>query len=84
MYIKVSDFQSFILNLWKDEEEIARIMKSTKDGDNELFVEGFKFGLIWGGLCSATSQIPCYFECGEINDINCETRRRTEDSSSEI
>ncbi len=65
MYIKVSDFQSFILNLWKDEEEITRIMSAVENGNEELFIEGFKFGLIWGGLCSGANYIPCYFECGE-------------------
>lgn len=70
MYIKVSDFQSFILNLWKDEEEITRIMNATENGNEKLFIEGFKFGLIWAGLCSGTNHIPCYFEREEINDIN--------------
>ena len=73
MYIKVSDFQSFILNLWKDDEEIDRIMKATSDGDNQLFREGFKFGLIWGGLCSATSQIPHYYIKQE--GVNVEEKR---------
>ena len=69
MYIKVSDFQSFILDLWKDEEEITRIMNATENGNEELFIDGFKFGLIWAGLCSATNHIPCYFECVDISDI---------------
>ena len=70
MYIKVDDFQNFILKLWKDKEEIDRIMKATLDGDNEFFVEGFKYGLIWSSLCAATSEIPQYLEQKEIDDIN--------------
>lgn len=53
MYLKVDEFQTYILELWKNEEEIKRVLSSTQHGDEELFIDGFKFGLIWAGLCSA-------------------------------
>lgn len=65
-FTKTNDFQKHILELWKNKEEIDRIMSSTKDGDDPKFREGFKFGLIWAGLlCTATYLI----DIGEENDI---------------
>ena len=53
MYLKVDEFQAYILELWKNEEEINRVLSSTHHGDEEFFVDGFNFGLIWARLCFA-------------------------------
>lgn len=62
--INTKDFQSYLLALWQNNKQIAKIMANTQDGDKDLFVEGFKFGLIWAGLC--TSQVKNYI--GEIDE----------------
>lgn len=57
--IDSDDFERHILDLWKNNEEIDKILNSTMDGDNPFFKEGFKFGLIWAAL--NTSQVYPYF-----------------------
>ena len=57
--ISSDDFQTYILNLWKNNEELERILNSTQDGNQKLFKEGFKFGLIWAAL--STCKIHSYY-----------------------
>ena len=35
MYLKVDEFQAYILELWKNEEEINRVLSSTQHGDEQ-------------------------------------------------
>lgn len=56
--INSEDFTNKLLSFWLNNEEINRIMESTRDGDNEFFKEGFKFGLIWAGILAGT--LPHY------------------------
>lgn len=56
--VEIETFQKYILNLWKDSNEINKIMENTNQGNEPLFQEGFKFGLIWASL--SMSQIANY------------------------
>lgn len=58
--VNTEDFQNYILDLWKNDDEINRIMNSTRDGDKDLFRQGFKFGLIWASLCITRPEIHHY------------------------